>query len=133
MQKEEEKIVYIIGAGASKGDGIPILKHMKCALKQVRDDIQDLIDNPSNNFEMPDNNKEIILNLFKKLKGVYDFWENNFPDKNIEEVMSEDKNNLLNDFKYSYVAVIMYYAYYYDFYKNSKKESTHSKTYIKFI
>src|SRR3989338_11367430 len=102
MQKEEEKIVYIIGAGASKGDGIPILKHMKRALKQVRDDIQNLIDNPSNNFEMPDNDKEIILNLFKKLKGVYDFWENNFSDKNIEEVMSEDKNNLLNDFKYSY-------------------------------
>ena len=126
----KEKIVYIIGAGASKGDGIPLLDDIKDALKKLIDVCRD------SEIVGIDRHKYSLIER-KRLESAYKYWEINFPDKNIEEVMTYlskgDENNHLNDFKYSYVAVIMYYAYYYDYYQNSKKEPKHSVTYVKFI
>lgn len=117
---EGKEIVYIIGAGTSKGDGIPLLNGIQDALIRL---INYCIYYPRIKRE--------------KLENVYNCWKNNFPDKNIEYVMTrlseENKQELLHDFEYSYVAVIIYYAYYYNYYQNSKKESKHSSTYIKFI
>ena len=225
MTRTDEKIVYIIGAGASKADGIPLLDHIKDALKK-------LIDVCQKDSEIAEIAKCEYSWIDKEnLKKALDFWEEHFPDKNIEEVMTylyiEDNqdnkykclrdskylflavilyNKILNssgqegisfkeaeeilikfylfsdkyqhidpkeindiwvaiskfwkekyqneniidvmehirdlsneysdnlkNFEYSYVAVIMYYAYHYDYYKKTKKECKHSNTYVKFM
>ncbi len=203
------KIVYIIGAGASKGDGIPLLNDIKDALKKLictplndsRIDTKKLknaydfwqdrfpdqniekvmtylfeedkkegkhellrdfeylflavtlynkILNPSKEKYTPSlKETEEILREFsnfsidyleiddKKINETYEFWKNNFPDKSIEEVityLSEKKHLLLEDFEYSYAAVIIYYSYYYDFYRCIRKHpKSYSQTYVQFL
>ncbi|MBS3096578.1 hypothetical protein J4480_04010 [Candidatus Woesearchaeota archaeon] len=116
----DEKIVYIIGAGASKEEGIPILKDLKCALK--------ILIGISSNYSEIDQ---------ETLKKVSELWENSFPDKNIEEVMTclaNSKPEDYQDFKYAYVAIIIYYSYYYDYYRCIRKHpKSYSQTYVQFM